>query len=68
MRKYCITETTEVAYDLMDDTIVVGNTRIKKENCKGIILSNGGKIFIEVENKKNKKIIPRKIDILKLSP
>ena len=54
MRKYCITADTEVAYDIHDGLMIVGKSKIKKENCKDIVLDND-KIILKVENSKSNK-------------
>lgn len=63
MRKYCITADTDVSYNIYDNLIIIGKTKINKKNCKSISFV-GDKIILEVESsktksKKNKLQVPK---------
>lgn len=63
MRKYCITADTDVSYNIYDNLMIVGKTKINRANCKNIILCNS-KMILEVEKPSQKdKNKLRKINI-----
>ena len=63
MRKFYITADTDVSYDIYNNLMIVGKTKINRANCKNIILHNN-KMILEVEKPSQKgKNKLRKINI-----